>query len=366
MLSITATGMVTAVGYDARTSCASIRAGIVRLEPLEFCSTLGEDSGEEAPVLGCSADIVTRGFVLIGRWARLAAMALEDCTRELDARGNDVAQWQSTGMIIVLPQLTPARFESDADFAEGDAAKSFLSALRAIWSRPMPQTAVKVLCRGHAGTAIACREASEWLAAKSCSRVIVVGVDSTADAHGVEWLESGSRLRTESNPAGVLPGEAAAAFVLELPGGPGTRAAPAGASLLDVRTGRESRSFESGELSYGAALAAAAGELAAHAGGPIRQVVSDINGETWRAHELGCVRMHLRTQFADDAEIVVPAASVGDVGAASGALAVNLSVEAFRRGYAGGERIFVFSSSESGEVGVLALGRGSTRQGTPG
>ncbi len=52
---------------------------------------------------------------------------------------------------------------------------------------------------------------------------------------------------------------------------------------------------------------------------------------------------------------MVPAASLGDVGAASGAVARGVTARSFARGYARGPATLIVSSSERGDVGALVL-----------
>lgn len=358
MLAITGTGMVTSVGHDSKTSCASIRAGISRREPIEFISVIGEESGEEEPVSGCPVAVTMRGFVLVGRWVRLALACLEDCARNLEEMQPITdGYWQNVGLIAVLPELNHRRFDSDDTATEEDVANVFLTPVLQSFSRPLMSANARAICRGHAGIAIACEEAAEWMSSGAVQRVLVIGVDSYMDPQSIDWLDSQDRLFTEGNPAGVVPGEAAAGFMLE---GPSAKGGHTSATLHSVSTGFENRNFASEQLSYGEALSSVAANLVQSdtAANPrIRQVISDMNGEHWRSHELGCSRMRLREQFADDVDTILPAASIGEVGAASGAVAINLCAEAFDRRYAKSGCFYIFSSSDNGEIGVMKIVR---------
>jgi 3-oxoacyl-[acyl-carrier-protein] synthase-1 len=84
-------------------------------------------------------------------------------------------------------------------------------------------------------------------------------------------------------------------------------------------------------------------------------LISDHNGEEWRAVELAGARLLLDTQLNRDASLILPAACIGDVGAASGAVAVGVAVRAFMRNYASSDRVLVLCSSDHGDVGAILL-----------
>jgi 3-oxoacyl-[acyl-carrier-protein] synthase I len=358
VLAITSIGMVTAVGHDSLTSCASIRAGLSRRDSLPSVSVLGVESGEEEPVFGAPVAILTTGRVLAGRWGPLALRSLTECARNVEAgRKVDAAFWERVGLVVALPEVVHARFDSDEACGEQEVSQALLPTILESFGRPIRPENVRVICRGHAGIAAACVDAEGWIAKRRVDRVIVAGADSYLDPHSVAWLDSEDRLRTESNPAGVLPGEAGGAFMLEATEGRAAGVQPR-AVLVGAKLGFESKNWGARELSHGQGLSAAAQTLleGARATG-IRTLISDVNGETWRSHELGSVRMRMRELLAEDLDVVLPAASLGDVGAASAAIAIGICAESFARRYAKADNVLVLSSSDSGDVGVLLVAR---------
>src|SRR5262249_11838208 len=81
MLAITAMGMVSAVGRDAASSCASLRAGLTRSRGIQCFTVLDADEHELMPLLACPVHGITEGFQRLGTWVRLGAAALRDLLR---------------------------------------------------------------------------------------------------------------------------------------------------------------------------------------------------------------------------------------------------------------------------------------------
>jgi len=67
------------VGHDAITTCAAVRAGIVRRTPLDGVTALDDDDDEmEVEVFGAPVTPLTDGFIQTGAWVRMALRAMED------------------------------------------------------------------------------------------------------------------------------------------------------------------------------------------------------------------------------------------------------------------------------------------------
>ena len=79
-------------------------------------------------------------------------------------------------------------------------------------------------------------------------------------------------------------------------------------------------------------------------------------GEEWRARELTGARIKLGARF-DPARFVMAASSLGETGAASGAIGVCLAARSFARSYDSNGHALVISSSEHGHVGAIRLSK---------
>ncbi len=88
-------------------------------------------------------------------------------------------------------------------------------------------------------------------------------------------------------------------------------------------------------------------------------LVSDHNGENYRASELGHAIVRLRADHEAFAAPLVtyPAASFGDTGAASALLAIVTVVRAFARNHALADTALVLASSDGGLRGAAAIVR---------
>jgi 3-oxoacyl-[acyl-carrier-protein] synthase I len=187
--------------------------------------------------------------------------------------------------------------------------------------------------------------------------MLLVAVDSYLDGFTLEWLVSLGRLRSDANPVGLAPGESAVALLLSGPDAPqlseGTRITVIGCAL-----GSEERT--DGVRSTGAALAAVITDALTQAGlgAPFRgDLFTDLNGEAWRAHEFGGAQVRVARQLLGDVRTHLCAASVGETGAASGALNIALGTRALERNYALGSSVLVVASSYDGDVAGAILQR---------
>jgi 3-oxoacyl-[acyl-carrier-protein] synthase-1 len=88
-------------------------------------------------------------------------------------------------------------------------------------------------------------------------------------------------------------------------------------------------------------------------------LISDHNGEEWRANELAGARLRLHNKVHPESPLVLPCSCLGEVGAASGAVGMCIAARAFTRKYSKGDRTLILMSSERGDVGAACLKRAS-------
>jgi 3-oxoacyl-[acyl-carrier-protein] synthase-1 len=89
----------------------------------------------------------------------------------------------------------------------------------------------------------------------------------------------------------------------------------------------------------------------------VEWVAGDLNGESYRAREWGLSQVMLLEHFRRLKHIWHPADSLGDVGAASGAVLVSLAARAWDKEYAPAEKCLIFAGSDDGSRGALLLQR---------
>jgi 3-oxoacyl-[acyl-carrier-protein] synthase I len=356
-LEVTAVGMVSSVGHGAHAACAAIRAGITRPQSLAGSTQLNLDTMTEEATLGCPVRWIAEGFVNAGKWLQLAPVALADlCTTACLPKADDVPFWSRTALLLVTPLLDEARFFPDEICLAGELEKRFaVPLLRAVAAEAAPCDVV-LLPRGRCGVHEAAALAQEHIAATRWDRAIVLAVDSLIDAPALELLGTLGQLASEENPVGIRPGEGAACLLLETQSAASRRGATPIARLGSSVTAEEANAFLRGEQSLGEALATAIDEclqpLAPGFGG---DVISDHNGEPWRASEYGHLQLRARSVNWSRARVSFPCASVGDVGAAAGAFGLVLAARALQRGYASRDGVLVLNSDDHGPVGCSFL-----------
>jgi len=264
--------------------------------------------------------------------------------------------WNATVLLAVTPHANSPRFEDeDGDGVDG-LVQAYLEPLLAEQNLPLNRALCQVIPFGHAGTAVALRAALDLLADGSCERVIVLGVDSYLDPITLDWLAGDDRLKHDDNPVGLMPGECGACFMVETERSAQARKAPVRARAVAVVTDKERNHLFSGQPNDGSALAACVrGALAAGPSPFSGDIVMDLNGEPWRAHEWG-MAIALLGGALGAVRLQVPAMSVGETGAASGVLGVCVAAHSFWRGASHCDQALVISSSEWGDIGAIALG----------
>lgn len=355
VLALSGLGMIASVGRSAAAVCAAIRAGLDAPRALSYFRTLDPDTQDSVPLLGHPIHAYTEGFAPIGRWLRLS----DGCVADLVESGGapdaaDVMFWQRTGLFFVGPVLDGARFIEAQDKSAG-LRDAFLDQLVDVLRLPLNRAESHFVDLGPSGLATALRIAEQRLAKPGIDRFLVVAADSYLDAMSLEWLNDHGRLKSRGNPCGLMPGEAGACALVEPEARAQQRRAPVLALFEAASNAQEADHFFTDRLSTGAGLAQAIRGVTAAIGGPFEgDVISNLNGEEWRANEWGHTLTRLGAAMGET-RLVLPASSLGDVGAASSVAALAIAARSFARGYAKGNRALIVSSSEYGNVGAVLV-----------
>ncbi|MET3497971.1 hypothetical protein [Variovorax boronicumulans] len=194
-LVVSRVGMVTGVGLDAPASCAAIRGAIDNFQQTSFRDRRGQW------IMGCEVPLEYpwRGEKKL---LMMAARAIGEC---LD--GFDQAACESTPLLLCLAEADrPGRSVPD------DAR--FLAALQDELGLSFhPQSAVIV--QGHVSAAVALHRGRQIIDAAAATQVIVAASDSLLAGAALADCEARDRLLTSENSDGFIPGEGAAALLLE-------------------------------------------------------------------------------------------------------------------------------------------------------
>jgi 3-oxoacyl-[acyl-carrier-protein] synthase-1 len=188
---------------------------------------------------------------------------------------------------------------------------------------------------------------------------VIAAVDSYMLDGRLALYDEGWRLKSKRNPNGFIPGEAAAAFLLETNEFAERRNAVPELRIDGVHQGQEPNTVLGDKSSSGTGLTNAIRPLAEVLNGnrPCRWVYSDLNGERYKAYEWGIVSTRLHEMFAKDHLLSLTADAIGDIGAVTAAVQIGCIVEAFRRDYSKDSSALLYAGNDVGLRAALAVSR---------
>lgn len=182
---------------------------------------------------------------------------------------------------------------------------------------------ISILLGDHAEGLIALAEGMRVVGDGEHDAIMMVAVDSRIHADLIDRLDAEGRVRTKLQPHGLIPGEAAVAFVL---GAVETMGAlrPMG-RVAGFKSAREDEDIREPQGLIGRGLAECF-RFAAETFAPNRLLV-DLNGERYRAEEFGFAVASASPAFSDlAANPETPAFLFGDLGAATGPFLTALAL----------------------------------------
>jgi 3-oxoacyl-[acyl-carrier-protein] synthase I len=331
-LSILATGMMTAVGLDAPSSCAAIRCAIDRFEETRFMDRGGEwIIGAEVPLSPPS-----RGREKL---LRLAVSSIAECLAAVPEMPPG-----STALLLCLSELNrPGRF-AGLDASLLDDVQKHLGV------RFHPASAV--ITNGRVGGAEAVAQARK-LIDDGCSPCIVAGTDTFLVAATLAYYEDKDRLLTSLNSNGFIPGEAGAAVLLA-----DAQKHPAPLLCLGAGFAREAATIESEEPLRADGLAEALRAALADAGCGFESIdyrITDANGEQYVFKEAALGLSRTMRILKPEFDIWHAADCIGEVGAASVPCAVAVAHAAAVKQYAPGPGVLAHFGNDAGERAALVL-----------
>lgn len=371
--SIIGAGLVTALGYDAPTVCAGARAGLNRAGVIEHYGVRSEVAGDPEAVVGHQASLLTRGFEGEARLVRLAQGGLADLlaqTPELDwqTRGHqfyvslpDARRTREGARLIVDDDARRALAERQSQLPPDQAAATnkaraerILRRAAALVQWPIPPVLRFQTFSGHAGGIEAARAALADLQTGVTEIAVLLAVDSLLDEDTLDWLQQMGRLKCDGAPAGFQPGEAAVAIALT------ARPAPTDQLLGLVRSTaftQEQRTLIGGDTAAGEALTEVIAGCWGTDRGESPWLITDQNGEVYRATDWGHAAVRLRARFESFADPVLwyPSISFGDTGAASALAGICMAVHAWGRNYAPATTALIAAASDGAGRAALRL-----------
>ena len=333
-LHIRAAGMVTAVGLDAASAAAAMRA---RLDG--FCETRFEVAQDQA-LIGAPVPL-PRNWLGARRMAQMAAGAIAEIFEK-------VPEAKDGALILCLAEAgRPGRPVSDAAALGRNVA--------AILNLP-PRMKTHVIMHGRPSGFVALVRARRILAAGEARHVLIVGVDSYLTSDSVAHYRERERLLVPGNANGFVPGEAAAAVLCSLTGA--LRLTGLGLAREDAFI-YNGLAEDGGHLplrgdgmtsAYRQAMDEAQVDLA-----HVEYRISDLIGEQFFFKQTTLASLRLergRTAFQD---LWSPAESLGNIGAAVVPLMLGMALIATQKRYDGGSPVLVEASGDDGACGAAVL-----------
>jgi 3-oxoacyl-[acyl-carrier-protein] synthase-1 len=323
-----ATGMVCGAGLYATAACAALRAGISAFTELAFVD------GDNAPVIGTQ---VPENAVGLRRLVKLLAGALADCLS------------QASGLRPEATPLLVAVAEPERPGGIGNRGDQLLKDVQALLGVRFHPALSRCFPQGHTGAFAALRFARAQVLPASAPACLVAGVDSYINGPALAWLEGQQRLKTPNNPNGVIPGEGAAAVLVQREG-----RTPVAAPLQVIGLGfaQETATILSEEPFIGLGIAQAVRQALAEAQLPMHDMefrVSDLTGESYAFKEQSLMMARLLRRRREDTPLYHAADSLGDTGAAAGAVELVTAAAMFAKKYAPGPRGLCCTSAIAGE-----------------
>lgn len=334
-LSIVASGMVTGVGLSAPASCAAIRCAIDDFQETRFM-----DSGGEW-ILGSSVPLEQpwRG---ISKLTKMLAIALQECATS-DAK----LTLEQVPILLCLAEADrPGRF---ADLGN----QVFIETQKELGISFHEKSAI--IEQGRISVAIALNHARKLIYEENFPQVIIAGSDSLLVGPGLRSFEESERVMTSVNSNGFIPGEAAAAVLVQAPG----KSSNAQLICLGIGYGNELSTVYAEDIPLrGDGMAQAIRSALSEAGcdmGATDFRITDISGEQYAFKEAALALLRILRQRKVFYDIWHPADCVGEVGAAIGPIILSVLLAAMHKGYSPGKNVLAHFGNDEGKRAAMVL-----------
>lgn len=337
-LAIVSTGLVTAVGLSAPSSCAAIRAKLTNPSETRFVDSGGRwIMAHQVPL--------ERPWGGLTRLARMASMAIEEAMGDLPT-----TEWHTTPVLLCVAEPErPGRIEGLDD-------RLWIDIQRLLNVRFASESAV--VPHGRIAVAVALSQARALISQSGVERVLIVATDSLLSWPTLGHYEQCDRLLTQDNSDGFMPGEGAGAFLVERPKG----AAQLG--CIGLGFGAELASIESDHPQRADGLTHAINVALADAGCYIHEMdlrIADLSGEQYYFKEATLALLRTLRKRKEEFDVWHPAECTGEAGSVAGCVVVALADAACRKGYAKGSHILTHLTNDGGQRAAIALRYGGAR-----
>lgn len=333
-IEILASGMVTAVGLDAASSCAAMRARLDGFQETRFLGAGGKwQVGAPVPM--------PRNWIGSKRLAHMAAAAICEIFEKVPA-----AEGRTDLILCLAEEGRPGRLVADG----GDFARQIGEIIS-----HMPLGAIRIVAHGRPSGCVALQQARHMLTEGS-EYVMIVGVDSYLSRLSITHYLAEERLLTAANHNGFIPGEAAAAVLCSArhPG----HLVVTGNGLAREEAYIYNRQGEDGldlplrgdgmTRAYKAAF-----DEAGVAHSDITLKIGDQSGESFGFKQTALAMLRTQRIASTVQPIWAIGASLGNVGAAAMPLMLGWAMAATHKGYGPTGPILIEASGDDGACGAL-------------
>lgn len=335
-------GLCTPLGLTARATQVEMAAGTVRFFETDVLDTTGE------PVRASVLTLLAPALSRTERMASLAVTALQEALTEVASLGID-----RLPLLLALPE--PG---SGAPWHQEELLRTLEGAASPVRLEVSDKT---LFPEGRAGFFRALAEASRLLVSRKSEWVLVGGVDSLCDRKSLAHHARAGRSLGPGTRDGTLPGEGAGFILLTSSLSAGPRGELPLGRLLGSALAREPHAFLQRKPNLAEGLSDAFRQLRQHPVAGTRRadhLFSCQTGESFWAQEFNSAYLRNAPLMPEPLTVSLVADSLGDVGAAAGAIQLGSALHHLRkRAAAHGEsaRVLIYGCADAGQVGACII-----------
>ena len=337
-LAVMASGMVTALGFNAPATLAALRAGISGIQETPWM-----DHGSGARLYGAKVPL-PHWWEGVGNLANLISPAIYECLQASTHHSPEsiplllgVAAPERPGRFLCLDEDLISEVQIRLGLPQHPLSKIF----------PMDQT----------GCALALIEAHELIRRAQVKRVIVAGVDSFLHQPTLNVYIEQRRIVTPNNSNGFFPGEAGCAVLI---GEAGTHNRDE-LCIHGYGVAHESANINGTEPLRAKGLTDAIKKALDNTGVALKDIayrLTDLSGEHYKFKEATFSAGRLNTGERDAAlDLWHPIEFLGEIGAAILPCLLAQAMHADHKGYAPGPLALCHVGNDSGSRAAFIVGR---------
>jgi 3-oxoacyl-[acyl-carrier-protein] synthase-1 len=331
--------MACSVGLNAAAACAAMRAGVAKFDELVYLDNQRE------PIIGAAVPVLSPNITSDQRLIELLVLALTDCLQE------------GTSYPLETVPLIVGLAEPERPGVRPGLIDRIISQIQERLQVRFHQQLTQAIPQGHTAGFEALKIARRLFQTSEISACLICGVDSYINARSLLWLDQHSRLKTDQNSDGVIPGEAAAAVLIQRQASPGSRVM---VKVTGLGFGHELVNVSSDGPLLGLGLTEATRAAFTDAGIQMHEIdfrLSDVTGESYGFKEQSLALARLLRVRREEFPIWHYADSIGDTGAAAGVCQLVIAFQAFLKHYSPGDVVLCCCSAVHGNRAVAVIQR---------